>query len=207
MKKFRIEILISIVLLLIQAAALADPIPIDFNPTDQTVEFGDQVSVDVVVTPGLTDIIAEFDMIVNWDAGLMSLADVVFGPALGDSLFFEAFTTAIDLGGGMLNAAELSLLPELLLAGLQGGSPFTLFSLTFDTIGVGTSSLDLTGNIFLQVDPFNFIGDAGGLPLEALAGTGSITIEEAPVTVPEPSTWMLMLIGLAALTLSRRKQI
>ena len=144
------------------------------------------------------------DMIVDWDDGLLSFAGIEFGTALGDPDFLEAFTDFADLGGGRLNVAELSFLFDF--TGLQDGLPFTLFTLTFDTIGVGTSVLGLVGNIAGQPSPFNFIGDFFGDPLEAEPGAGSITIVEPPVSVPEPGTLLLFLTGLLAVEASRRRR-
>ena len=203
MQKFRLAVLITFGLLLMQAAAHAVPIPIDFVPNAQTVELGNQVSADVFVTPGISDIISEFDMIVDWDDSLLSFAGIEFGTALGDPGFFEAFTDFADLGGGRLNVAELSLLFDF--TGLQDGAPFTLFTLTFDTIGIGTSALGLTGNIAGQPSPFNYLGDFFGNPLEAIPGTGAVTVID-PVAVPEPATWLLFLAGMLAVVASRRER-
>ena len=110
MKKIRFAFLISIGLLLIQAPVLAEPIPVDFAPAAQTVDLGEQVTVDVVITPG-SDLIGTFDLSVLWDSTLMTLADVVFGSALGDALFFETLEGFFDYGGGVVDVFQLSFLP------------------------------------------------------------------------------------------------
>lgn len=208
MPKVAPSILATVWLLSFQATVDAAPIPIEFVPQDQTVELGNQVSVDVVVTPGLDFLglpvlVTEFDMIVNWDLSLLSLAEISFGGGLGGPLF--SFQSAVA-GFGSMNAAELSLLffPSDFL-GLQDGSAFTLFSLTFNTIGVGTSTLGLEGNISGQLPLFDFIGGFFGAPLEAAPGTGTIDIIDR-VAVPEPATLLLFMAGLLALGATRRRE-
>ena len=210
MQKLRLAFFITFGLLFMQVAAHA--VPIDFVPITQTVELGNQVSVDVVVTPGLDPIfggpliVGVYDMIVNWDDSILSLVDVfvdvVFGTSLGGPL--DSFQDVIDLGPGSVNVAEASLLFDF--TGLQDdGSQFVLFSLVFETIGLGTSSLELEGNILGEVSPFNFIGDF--VPIEAEPGSGSITVVAPPVAVPEPGTLLLFLTGLLAVGVLRRKRI
>lgn len=186
-------------LLLIQTPVFAVPIPIEFVPQNQVVELGNQVTVDVVTTPGLDSLglpilVTEFDIIVNWDITLMALADITFGSALGGG-GFNSLQSAFDLGGGSANAAELSLLFDF--TGLQDGSAFTLFSLTFDTLAIGTSALNISRSI---------MGDFFGAPLEAAPGTGSIEIIEA-TAIPEPSTLLLFITGLVTLVAARRRRL
>lgn len=186
---------------LLAVSAHAVPILIDFDPSAQTVEFGDQVSVDVVADPGgqldpfTLDllVIATYDLDINWDDTLLSLADVIFGGSLGDAAFFETFQDVFDLGPGSLNVAELSFLFDF--TGLQDGTAFTLFTLVFDTTGVGTSDLDISRTI---------VGDFFGAPLETNTGLGSIEITDRIVAVPEPGTLSLILLGLAVLAWRRK---
>lgn len=170
-----------------QAPAFAAPIPIEFVPSDQTVTLGGQVSVDVVIGPSV-DVVAAYDMFVNWDSSLLSLSSVVFGPALGGGLTDEV------PGTGTVNVSELSLLFDF--TGFQDGSPFTAFTLSFNTLGIGTSALTLAGNIDGQQSPFNFLGGEFGQALQAAPGAGSITITQA---VAEPSALLLLILGFAGL--------
>lgn len=184
---------------LLSVSAHADPILINFDPVAQTTEFGNQVSVDVTADAGgQVDlfgpvVIAAYDLIVNWDSTLLSLADVMFGGSLGDPELVESLQGTVP-GTGMVNVAEVSFLFDF--TGLQDGSVFTLFTLVFDTLDVGTSSLDIS-------DPI--VGDFAGLPLEAVLGTGSIEITERTVAVAEPGTLLLFMTGLLAIRSVRRR--
>jgi hypothetical protein len=71
----------------------------------------------------------------------------------------------------------------------QAGS-FVLASLTFDTLALGTSPLDIS---------INALGDAWGNPLTADIQGGNVNV--APV--PEPATIVLISIGLASLVGTR----
>ena len=72
---------------------------------------------------------------------------------------------------------------------------FILAKLSFDAIGAGTSSLTFSGVT---------LGDANGDPLTADLGTGSVTVESAvSAAVPEPSSIILVALGLLMLAWSR----
>lgn len=188
-------------------SVLANATLIEFVPADQTVDLGDQVLVDIVVTPDGDLSIAEFDFIVNYDATILSVFSVVFGNSLGDGLAYvddqgTSFQDIFDFGSGMLNLAELSLLSELELDALQNTDSFVLASIVFDTLILGTSNLSFTGNIFGSL---GFFGDAFFAIIPTDPGSGSITVVQPPVTVPEPPTWMLLIAGLLAVSLHRNK--
>jgi len=181
-------------------SVLANATPIEFVPADQTVDLGDQVLVDIVVTPDDVSI-AAFDFIVNYDATILSVFSVVFGNSLDGGLSLS-LQDIVDFGSGMLNLAELSLLSVSDLADLQSTDSFVLASIVFDTLILGTSNLSFTGNIFGSP---GFFVDAGGVAIATEPGSGSITVVQPPVTVPEPPTWMLLIAGLLAVSLHRNK--
>lgn len=92
-----------------------------------------------------------------------------------------------DLGGGVMNLAELSLLPDL-ISQPDDFSPTTVF---FTGSAAGTSSL-----FFSDVD----LGDQLGDPITGpFLETGSLTV------VPEPAALLLLGSGLAGLVGLRRK--
>jgi len=175
--------------------ALALPI-LTFAPLNQTVNLGDTASVDVMVT-GLTgEFVGSYDFNVSWDAALLSLDSLSFGDALDGPL--DSLSGFVN-GTGSVNAFEVSL---GLLSNQDGLSDFRLFTLSFDTLAVGTSALNFIGGII----PTGLLGDELGelLPTEVIAG--SITINEGSVSVPEPGTLALFAIGLGlAGALKRRR--
>lgn len=164
----------------------ASAIMLSFVPSDQTVQLGDQATVDVMVTDLTEQYVGEYDFFVSWDDSLLALTTVDFDIFLDGPV--DSFQYVDSSASGTVNVAELS------LSGLfnqDGASDFRLFSLTFDTLNVGTSLLSFTGNIGL--DPNSYLGDGWGSVFQTDVSTGSITIEQRTTTVPEPSTLMLFL--------------
>ena len=182
-------------LLLCMSATLATPIT--FEPTDSTVELGDQVSVAVMIAP-IGELIGTFDIAVNWDPAILTLAAVTFGTSLGDPdpFAFETLTGVVG-GGGTALISEVSLLLDL--TGLQDGSAFDLFTLIFDTTAIGTSALTF-GDLI--------IGDAFGLPLvnAPQPGSGVINVIER-IAIPVPGTFALFGLGLALLCATRTRAL
>jgi len=175
--------------------AQAPPVDLIFDPTAQTVDLGNQATVDVIAS-GLSDgqFIGAFDVTVGYDDNILDIADVAFSNALGDPGLFEALPGTTDLPGS-INANNTSLLFDL--SGVQSPpADLTLFSLTFNTIGLGTSPLSFDFGLFS--DDFGFSYSNGQF------GTGAITVEGQ--VIPEPGTWLLMASGLALLALRRKRK-
>lgn len=182
-------------------------ISLEFTPVSQTVTVGTQATVEVRVgglgTNSPPDpIVAAYDFNVLFDPSILSFAGISFGTALGGS--GDSIQSSVS-GSGAVNAAELSLLSNVALANLQDSLPeLVLFSLNFNTIGVGTSALAFFGNIAPSGD---FLGDEGGnvIPLApADVGTGAITVN--PRAIPEPATLGLMATAACAMVWQRRSR-
>jgi hypothetical protein len=190
MKKTFVLFVVSVVLLL-SGVGVSQAIMIGFDPSDQTVNLGDSVNVDVNIS-GLASFSAPslggFDIDFTYDPSILSLGPVTFGSEL-DLLLLGSIQ--LDTAGfGTLNIFELSLDPAVILDTLQPDS-FTLASLTFDTLALGSSSINIAA--------INGLSDAFGNPLVATTQSGNVDV------VPEPGTIMLLGSGLAGLGYFRRK--
>lgn len=181
-------------------------VTISFDPVAQTVPVGTSVDVDVVIS-GLGDYMPDslgvFDLDVTFDTTILSFTGYQLGPYLGDTTFGEALDLSWgEFIPGVVNVAELSFLESdaftcifcipPYLDDLQPSS-FTLATLTFDTLALGTSPLELS---------IWSLGDSWGDPLVADVINGSIGSIAA---VPEPATFLLLGSGLFGLGLMRQK--
>jgi hypothetical protein len=183
------RILLSIgILLIINTSSWA--VSLGFDPMNQTVIEGSQATVDVVVDP-MGAFVGAFDVIVGWNDSILDLAGLTVDPInnLGATIDIVDTLGTTD----SVNVASVSL--EFPLAPFQDGvSDVTLFSLTFDTLTVGTSALTLSPGILgITFPPGGFLGDEFGFLLETQVTNGSIEV------VPEPTTWLLLSIGLIGL--------
>ncbi len=195
-KKLILRSMVSSFLLITSQSAFAVVI-LNFTPTAQTVLLSGQASVDITASNLQNEYIGAFDFDVNWDNSILSLASVSFGSALGGGLLsFQNEST--NNGLGISTLAEASFLSDL--TSLQTGTTdIILATLVFDTLSVGQSILNLTGNI----PGGGFLGDENGFLLATNANTGSINVVATQVPVPE--TLFLMGAGLLTLLSVRRR--
>jgi hypothetical protein len=191
MKTYR-SLLIAVLGVVAGPPALAVPV-LTFEPAAQTATLGDALTVGVVVTDFQPDLVGAYDFSVTWNPALLSLTDLVFGNALGDS-----FSDSLGASGSVA-AFEVALGDISFQAGLE---KLELFSLSFQTLAAGVSGLDFIGNI---LPGGGFLGDEFGNELVTAAIGGSVTIAGKPVAVPEPPAFVLMVAGLTALASTRRR--
>ncbi len=181
------------------ASLNAHGVAIFFDPAAQSVDLGDQVFVDVVIED-LGDFapqsLSTFDLDVLFDDTLLNFAGVTYGNGL-DQGIFGSITGDFSFPGGH-NVFEASLEDASDLIAGQPAS-FVLFTLTFDTLDVGTSPLSLTIQNLddEQLPPVS-------IPAETR--TGSIQIN-GPVQVPEPTPLALLAFGLVVFGTARRTHL
>ena len=190
------NLLCAVTLAVFAQNSLATP-TLTFAPLNQSVALGSQLSVDVLVTGLSNDFVGDFDFFVEWDASLLFLDSLIFGDALDDGLGLSL--QDVDSSTmGTVNVAELS---YGALTNQDGFFDLTLFTLTFDTLGLGTSILDFLGNI--GGDPSLALGDGIGGSYQTGFDMGSITITSA--SVPEPGQMALLVVGLIGVAFARKK--
>ncbi len=178
-------------------AAPARAITISFVPSSTTVDVGDPIDIDVLVSDLGIEIVSAYDLDVDYDSTIVTATGVTFTPFLGGPL--DAMEVAI-LNPGFIDFFAVSFLSDDELAALQGG-PFVLATLSFVAISPGTTSL-----IF---DPIKFPGidvkGRDGARLAVNAEEGEINVREQ-TRIPEPSTLWLGLVGLLAARELRRRR-
>jgi len=188
---------ISLCLTSLSASALI----LTLEPAFQEAQPGDTVSVDLVASDLPPDAIGGFDIDIAYDLGALSFLGYTLGGTLGDILF-EAIDFSFGDLGGVVNVAELSLLPTLELVALQAPpGPIVLAALDFmvDVLAPGNST-------FLDIFPFS-ISSGDGIDLTPVTMNAGAEIHNTVTAVPEPTTLSLLGFGLAGIAWIRRRKL
>ncbi len=165
---------------------------VSLDPIEQTISLGSPAEVSVAISDlgdGLPPSLGAFLIEVTFDNNILNFASVTYGESLGnpnDVFETDVVTTS---GPNMVSLDEFSFLSAPELDALQPDS-FTLATLTFTSVGVGTSPLG-----FGSID----LSDAVGLTTaDPTLGTANITV------VPLPATFVLLASALLGLSLVSR---
>lgn len=196
LNKWRFSAAVSLLALCITNPARATMLYLE--PASQIISPGQAVEVFLQISDlgdGTSPSLGAFDLVVSFDASLLTFDSVLFGDMLGPIL--GSITGAVETVG-TLNLYGVSLDDPGTLDLLQPGQ-FLLASIRFTTIGVGTSSLDLSSII---------LGDAGGAVLEPETVRGaSVTIGQAvPEGGPFAPRLFLLAFAIVGTILNRGKQ-
>lgn len=175
-------------------------VSIDLIANKTAVNIGDSVEVAVRIS-GLDDAsapsIGVYDLNFQFDNSLFSVDSISWGDSTkGNQLDLSGFGSLQDTtsGSGRLNLFELSFDDALDLNNLQAGE-FTLFSVLLNTLAAGTGNFSLITNS---------LGDAYGSEL-FVDRVNDTHVNVASVSVPEPSSILLLLAGLIVLVSLRAK--
>lgn len=180
---------------LLLASFGAGAIEIFVSPPSQSVQLGDTVMVDVEISGlgiGSAPSLGGFDIDVGFDTSLLSLSNVQYSNELDLGIFGSTQLDILSATG--VSVLELSFEDPSDLDSSQSAA-FTLFSLTFNTIGLGTSLIDLTINDLS--DPLTFL-------LPSNVTNGAVTVTSPGTPVPVPATMALLAIGFLGLALKLR---
>jgi cohesin domain-containing protein len=192
-----ISMLSAVLLLGVGLVPAADALTLSVVPQASTLNVGDTVSVDVVVSDlvnGGAPSLGAYDIDLSFDPSVLSFASIAFGTGLsvtGVPSIIQEFA----LGTGFVNPFEASLEDTADLNALQAGA-FTLFTITFNAGQVGTSLLSLGVNSLSNAEGAGVVADA--------LNAGTISVVGAPA-VPLPAGVWLLVSGVAGVgALGRR---
>ena len=197
--KNTIKIISSLLLSVMFASSVnATLFSIELDQTDFNV--GQTLTANLVVSDiekdsiGFTSLIADFELDLMFDNSLLSFDSLSFGEKLGDGL--DSLQLDNVTASGILNIFELSyLLYDELLVLQDGISKFTLASINFDIINVGSGLFSLN-----NIAAGNDIGTA---LTDIQSNSTSFITTSGTTAIPEPTSIALILVGLMLVQVRR----
>lgn len=189
---------ILLVLCLFHSVGQVNALTISLQPHSTTISRGENVLIDLNISDfwsfPFNEKLGGFFIDISYDDSLFSFNEAIFGPFLGDISQSQADAFADGFTPGILHVDETSWLTEWELRLLQPVSQFTLATLSFTGVSVGTGALVLD---------FVDLSSARGFWLQAdvIANT-QVTVEP----VPEPTTMLLFGAGIAGLGFFRKRK-
>ncbi len=184
----------------------ATAITLEFTPSDQEINLGSQVNVDLAISglgAGTLPSLSAFDIDIAFDSSIIAFNNAVFG----DQLDFGFGSITNTMLSGDLNLLEVSLELPGDLNNLQAAD-FLLATVTFDTVDTGKSSLAFSEVELLEAPlpspnfPFPIPNN-----LNAELKSGSITVTRETAIVPESSNLpALLVLGTVGILLHHQKK-
>ncbi len=180
---------------------------LDAVVSDPSVSVGSVFDVDLVISGlgnGIAPSVGAFNVILNFDALILSAAGVTFSSFLDGGLFFSLQSVASGLG--FVDVAEISFLEGSLSECIFCFAPFlddiqpdtfTLATLLFNAIGAGNSALKFG---FVDIKD----SDLDATELQVTANNGAVEVVAADV--PEPNTILLVAIGFVSIVSLKRNR-
>ena len=189
--KNALKLILTVFLVVLFFSGTSFATTIDLMPASASIDVDGSIDVDIVISGLDADNLADFSIDLNYDAAVLSFTGYTLGSELTDPLWGQDDWSTGD-SGGVINLSELSWLEDL----SSQPDSFTLATVSFDGITVGTSALTIS-NLVLGSDLY--------LPIFADVNGGSI---EVSAPVPEPTTMLLFGIGLLVFAgINRKKKI
>jgi hypothetical protein len=177
----------------------ANAINIELTTDKNALTLSDTLAIDVRISGlnhGSSPSLGAYDLDFNYDPNLFAIHSIMWGDATqGNQLDLMNYDSLQDSssGNGWLNLFELSFDSAADLNLLQAGE-FILFSVLLHTITNGSGIFSLTANS---------VSDAYGEEL-FIAPINNLSVVVNSVSVPEPSS-MLLLLGMIAFIALRNK--
>jgi len=164
---------------------LAGATSLQLLPATSVVGVGDSVAIQIAISglgaQGSAPSVGAFEVAVGYDPSLLGFEGASFGSLLGDPSNLAETITDVNATASLADLAEVSLLSPAALDALQPDG-FVLATLTFQSLALGASSLDLANVV---------VSDAFGKPL-AIASLSGAEVS----AVPEPAAFLGLAVGL-----------